>query len=181
MPDSALPERMLVVDIETTGSDPKKHGIVQIGAALVNESLEVIKTLNSRCNPGPVDIDPLAMAVHGIPRNEISSAVPIENVLFLLTNFCESDPLLCTWGPYFDRNFLTVAFERSGLLWPLDHQVFDAKSAVHGVLFARGEKMEYGGLSNYVRAFNLKPPKKFHDALSDVLTTIEVMKAALLP
>lgn len=64
------PERFLGLDVETTGTDARRHGLVQVGAYSEEENLLFV----SDVNPGYVDADPEAMKIHGLSFERIQSA-----------------------------------------------------------------------------------------------------------
>jgi oligoribonuclease (3'-5' exoribonuclease) len=43
-----MEQRIVFVDIETGGLDPKKHPVIQIGAAAVDGSLEVLEAFEAK-------------------------------------------------------------------------------------------------------------------------------------
>jgi DNA polymerase III subunit epsilon len=61
--------RILWLDVETTGLDKTKNGIIQI-AGIVDIDGEAVETFNFAMNPEK-EIDPGAQAIHGITPQEI--------------------------------------------------------------------------------------------------------------
>jgi DNA polymerase III alpha subunit (gram-positive type) len=69
-------DKHLYLDLETTGLDPKKNGIVQL-AAIYTEDGEEISTIDITMNPstrrGGVEIDDKALQINKRTRDEIAS------------------------------------------------------------------------------------------------------------
>jgi len=107
--------RYVFYDLETTGLDPCFSQIIQIGALLTDERLEVLDELNLRCRLLPHIVpDPAALLAIGTGPREIASA-PLSHpqmIRFLVEKLDE-------WGPShfvghnslrFDEQFLRHAF-----------------------------------------------------------------------
>lgn len=106
--------RLAIVDLETTGADPSRDHITEIGI-LVTEGDTLIETWSSLVNPGvpiPLRIQELVgitnEMVEGAPRFEQVAdevMVRLEGAVFVAHN------------ARFDYNFLRAAYERMGRLW----------------------------------------------------------------
>jgi DNA polymerase-3 subunit epsilon len=66
-----MKDRILWFDLETTGTDPEKNGIIQI-AAVIEQEGEIIDTFNTLMNPVGKLIDDAALIVNGHTRNLLS-------------------------------------------------------------------------------------------------------------
>src|SRR5688572_29200277 len=66
-PRRRVTRRPLVIDVETTGLDPARHACIEIGAVLLDESLEVVWEFSAALLPPPdAEIRPEAQQVHRI-------------------------------------------------------------------------------------------------------------------
>lgn len=91
-----------VVDFETTGLDPEKDGICEVGWTDVGDG-EVLSTSAVVCNPGR-PIPPEAMAVHHITDAEAARGPEAGDVLFRLVT--EDPPeAWCAHNDKFEQNF----------------------------------------------------------------------------
>lgn len=72
----------IYVDLETTGTDPEKHKIIEIGAVVFSGAKEIV-TFSELVNPGEQaleDADPRAMDVNQIDLAEVRLARPTDVV-----------------------------------------------------------------------------------------------------
>lgn len=121
---------MLILDVETTGVDPKKHSIVSIGA------LEFEKTereFYGECRMwNGAEISEEALGVNGFTREQIVET-NIKSHDELLQKFSGwltdcSDVVIAGENPWFDRDFLNESFARAGLLSPFGKRCVDLHS-----------------------------------------------------
>jgi DNA polymerase III epsilon subunit-like protein len=62
--------KFLILDIETSGLNPNKHGLLQVAALAMDVNFNVIGQYNEFVNPGDVIFDPIADKIHKIPREK---------------------------------------------------------------------------------------------------------------
>ncbi len=74
-------QRFVVYDLETTGTDPRRDEIVEIGAQAVTQRREEGPPFFSLVRPARGSIPPAATAVHGLTWADVKDADPIEAVL----------------------------------------------------------------------------------------------------
>lgn len=77
--------KLLIVDTETTGLDPKKNGIVQLSAILCTPSGTF--EFNKYCNPGDVEISQEALDTNGLTREQIATFENDVDVYFQFTKW----------------------------------------------------------------------------------------------
>lgn len=110
-----------VVDVETTGFDPKVDKIVELGACDVYHSdVDVPGWIQSTaeswlCNPG-MPIPPTAKAVHHIIDEDVCDSPPAETVIAELLPAGERTVFVAHNAP-FDRSFLEAAGFPPGRRW----------------------------------------------------------------
>ncbi|MCX7632268.1 MAG: 3'-5' exonuclease [Turneriella sp.] len=109
--------RFVAIDLETTGLNPYRHEIVEIGAVafsltgLGNEFSVLVRPENK--------MDPRARAVHQISSEELASkAVSLEEGIHSFVQFMGEGTWVFHNAP-FDLAFLKRAFEKLKLPWPL--------------------------------------------------------------
>jgi DNA polymerase-3 subunit epsilon len=158
---------LICFDIESTGTDPARDRLVSLALCSLNGEV----TGNWLVNPG-IAIPETATEVHGITNEEVESlpgfgyhAADIHAILkdadllgFNLTNF--------------DIPILWEEFHRVGIEWDLSNtNVIDA-----GTLF---KKREERTLAAAVKFYTGQDHTNSHDAMSDVMATINVFSSQL--
>jgi DNA polymerase III epsilon subunit-like protein len=75
-------------DLETTGTDPHRHSIIQIACMIESEG-KIIDSFESKMRPLPGrEIDPIALAVNGVCIEETKEYPRPEEVYFNFQTFC---------------------------------------------------------------------------------------------
>lgn len=134
MPNTKLCERFrgfypVVIDIETSGFDPKLNAILEIAAITLKMNddgwLEPDETLQFNVNPFENSIlEPSALAFNGIdPDNPLRAAVDeklaLESIFKMVrTGIKASDctrAVIVAHNAHFDHSFLMAAAERAGI------------------------------------------------------------------
>ena len=105
---SSLPQLFIVFDLETTGLDPTRHEIVEIGAILVNRDSDVHETFQSLVKPLN-RIPEKITQMTGISQNMVDhEGEPLGTVLRDFAAFIEAFPLV-SFNAEFDMAFLRKA------------------------------------------------------------------------
>jgi hypothetical protein len=73
--------QLVFVDLETTGLEVERHGIIEIACIFETDGKREAEGLQSLVNPGDVEYSEAAAAVHKIPRETIATAPPLLDVL----------------------------------------------------------------------------------------------------
>lgn len=153
----------VALDIETTGLDPERDSIIEIGAVKFRGQ-EILDTWSSLVNPHrplPYNIQRLT----GIRPEEVDSAPPLSSLLGSLSHFV-GHHLLVGHNIAFDLAFLG----KQGLF--LAHQALDTfQLATSLVLYVPSHSL--GALA---RTLGVSQEEE-HRALADALTTKEVFRA----
>lgn len=119
----------MVIDIETSGFDPKLNAILEIAAITLKMTddgwLEPDKTLQFNVNPfADAILEPTALAFNGIdPNNPLRGAVDekeaIEEIFKLVRTGIKANDctraVIVAHNAHFDHSFLMTAAERSGI------------------------------------------------------------------
>jgi DNA polymerase III epsilon subunit-like protein len=182
-------QKILWLDVETTGFSPRRNGIISIAAFMMADG--VIDPVKGRfvaeMNPVGREIEDSALAVNGFTRERISSARDWGYVRLDFMNWLDSHhavggrglPVTC--GGYvvsYDVGMLRNWFESAG--WNLssfiEHILLDvcdmAKRSQHPALFGTVNKK----LATVSEAMGVNLGDKAHTAEGDILATIEVWK-----
>lgn len=132
---------MLIVDVEASGTDYKKHSIVSVGA------LDIANPQNRfyeecRVWDGAHIMDE-AMAVNGFTKEQVTDPKkPSESdLVHAFMHWSESVPerTLAAQNVSFDRDFLKAAAERAGhTAWPFSYRTIDIHSLCYMHMIERG-------------------------------------------
>lgn len=121
---------MIVVDVETSGTDPQKHSIVSIGAVEFERS---DRTFYRECrifDGASVEAD--ALAVNGFTHEQVTDAAKptLEQTVAEFIAWCRGagERTLAGHNTAFDRDFLQAAADRFNLAWRFGNRVLDLHS-----------------------------------------------------
>jgi DNA polymerase-3 subunit epsilon len=167
----ALERPLAVIDLETTGIDPQKDRIVEIGI------LKLLPTggrepFSRRINPG-MPIPSGATAIHGISDADVAGALRFEEVadaLLALLDGCDC----CGFNlKRFDLRVLHAEFARAGRTLSLEgRSLIDAMEIFH--------RYEPRDLAAAVRFYLGREHNGAHSASDDVQATAQVLGAMLI-
>ena len=171
-----------VLDLETSGLDPRRDAILAIGLVDVDEGrirMETAwETLVSPPPGQPVGVP--AIRVHGLLPDRLASAPPAAAVLPMLASRLAGRVLVVHVGDV-ARPFLARAFRaawRCGLWMPsLDTARMTSWLDTHPQLGGRDQQdVPYRRLADIARSLGV-PAGRQHDALADALTCAQVFLA----
>ena len=165
---------MIILDIETTGTDPRRHAIVEVGAIDFDNPGNYF---NERCSVWEgAETDPVALKINGLTLNEIH-----DKTLFtqkeLITAFMTwiekiEDKTIAGQNVDFDINFINESAARCGLNFSLGKRKVDQHSIVYAHFLKRKIqpplKDGYSDLnSDYIMNYvGLPPEPKPHRAIN---------------
>lgn len=157
-----------VVDLETTGLDPKKDKIIEIGAIQVNNG-KITGTFHALVNPGRKLSDKVK-ELTGITDEELQKASPIEEVIKDFLQFADKE---CLLGHHilFDYSFLKRAAVNSGLTF--EREGIDTLKIARIFL----QDLESRSLPALCRHFQIEHAP--HRALDDVKATFALYEKFL--
>jgi len=163
---------LVVVDLETTGTDPSSDAITEIGAVKVRggEVVGEFRTFVDPQRPIPAYIASLT----GITDASVSGAPTIEVVLPMFLDFV-GDAALVAHNARFDISFLSAQAARCDIAWAKP-AVLDTLALARTV-FRRDEVRDHklSTLAAHVGA-SITPD---HRALSDARATVDVLHAII--
>jgi DNA polymerase III epsilon subunit family exonuclease len=112
---ASLPQRFIVLDLETTGLDSSAHEIIEIGAIRVNRDSNVHDTFSSLVKPTG-RIPKKITDITGISQDLVDrEGEPLEKAIKEFAKFIEDLPLV-TFNAEFDMAFLQNAAKRHNLV-----------------------------------------------------------------
>jgi len=127
-------QRVLMIDVETTGFDPSRNTCVEIGAVMLDESLSLTQEFTSLIAPTEgAEIVELAMRINRIDQAQLIGAPRSEDVVerfHKIFRLDESVPLLAGWNVWFDASFLRELYRQARRVWPFAHRLIDVQSII---------------------------------------------------
>ena len=182
----------LVIDTETTGLHPARHGLIEIAAAALDGQLILLDTFQADvCPPEGVACDPEALQINGFTmeriRAGISYRMACEQFLNFLNKHFSAEPIVIGQFYPFDYAFLEQLFStcgyRDGLAVAIKgNDIIDTKALANSInvrALLKGKPAPFpvtslskpGGLKELfgITAYQA------HSALGDVLATREVL------
>lgn len=181
--DTALSDTPLAaLDLETTGLDPKRHGIVSVG--IVPFSLERIRPAQGyyRVLRPRREIDEHSITIHRITHEEVEDAPDLEDIVDGLLDALAGRVAVVHYHAI-ERRFLYQAFLRrfgEGVLFPLIDTLRIEKRVTQrrtlSPLTWFGRRQVSLRLADARRRYRL-PEYSPHHALTDALATAELFQA----
>jgi DNA polymerase-3 subunit epsilon len=173
-----LDRPLLGFDLETTGTNPAKARIVELGLEIMIPGRPVTE-YRTLVNPG-VPIPPAATAVHGITDDMVQGAPTFESLAAnLLRGFTGAD--FAGYNVRFDIRMIQAEFKRAGHHW-----TYETARVLDG--FRLWQVLEPRSLDDAVRhwlpaeafAEGTDRDTKSHNALWDVKRSTRVIAAQLM-
>lgn len=166
---------LIFVDLETTGLDPRKHEIIQIGALVVSQpDFEVVKKWEVKVKPEHLETasaEALKMVNHD-PK-KWKEAVLIKQALEEFNQLAK-DGMLIGYNISFDWMFLETNFVRHKIKPTFDYHCLDIPSMIFLALYKDlPEKIRLGHITKH---FGLSRKSETHDALEDAELTHQIFK-----
>jgi len=158
-----------IVDIETNGSKPEKHQIIELGAVKIRNG-EVVGQYNSlvQCD----EISKHIMELTGITLEETKDAPPLQRVLNEFKSFIGTD-IFVAHAIKFDYNFISAMYQRLNMPPMLNRSLCSIELAERTF-----SSFRYG--LNYLNtSLDLHQSATHHRALSDAITTGELFLKSL--
>lgn len=145
----------VVIDVETTGTDPETCKIIQLAAVRFTGHQEV-DSYAAYVNPGcaiPSDVSRLT----GITDAMVADAPPISDLIDAFAEFVSAAPYATGWNVSFDTDFLSAAVGHEKECF---FRCFDTMT-----LYGRVTGKPYSKLADACEAIDFSA--RFHDALED--------------
>ena len=161
--------QILTLDLETTGLDPSRDRIVEIGFILEDEASGQRESFEALVHPGmliPAD----STAVHGIKDSDVEGKPELKSIWERVVQAVKSCDVLAGYNVAFDLKVLMAEGRRISSPLPLhSKKILDMQK-----IFFHHEPRT---LSAAVRFYCDKDIENAHRALGDVAATVDVFKA----
>jgi DNA polymerase III epsilon subunit-like protein len=116
---SSIQPQYLILDIETSGLNPVKHGLLQVAALALDTNLDIIGQYNEYIKPpDSVIFDSIADSIHRIPREVTNQGLSYsefsEHFIDWVTSvFGSTKPTMIGQFFVFDYNFLAYVIDNT--------------------------------------------------------------------
>jgi len=154
---------LVVIDLETTGLEPQKDAILEIGAVRYDPAREPV-TFQQLINPGRL-VPPVITQLTGITNEDIRTAPTLQAILPGFIEFVGDDPVVGQ-NVRFDLEFLQ---DHNALI---RNKIIDTRE-LGAVLLPRANRYSLGALAEH---FEIEMPEEHraHRALDDARMTLAV-------
>ncbi len=173
------------IDLETTGTDPERHEIVEIGCLIAKQvprpgkgpTVEMIEAFDIKVQPEHIETaEPEALQINGYNSADWLFAVSLPQALKMLADKT-GGAIMVAQNVTFDWNFLNKAFAKTGIANPMHFPKIDLISMAFAKLY-HDERVQRFGLGALTDHFGLKNDQA-HTALADIKVTFEIYKKLL--
>ena len=159
-----------VVDLETTGFDPRKDRIVQMAAVVVDGRGTVVDSWDTVVRPeSPETYEHGAEHVHGISREMVENGMPLRDALDRIWTLAEGR-VFTAHNSRFDISFLEAESQRVGL----DRQVERHVDTLELARRADRERARKHSLQALCEHYGVER-ERAHEALSDARATASIL------
>ena len=162
-------QRLVVIDLETTGFDLKRDLVISIGAVAIERGGIHLNQMFECTLFRDVETVTESILIHGISPSELAAG---EDPVLALLDFMEfvGDSPFLAYHARFDQQMLTRALKES-LGYRLTHPFFDV--AEIAPLLHPEAGLTKAGLDDWVKYFKLQVHQRHH-ASADALVTAEI-------
>ena len=170
------------IDLETTGLDPEKQEIIEIGLILAQQNqtasgkpiIEVLEEIELKVKPEHLELaEPEALRINGYNEADWMFAVDLKNAMELIAKKTEG-AVMVAHNITFDWSFLEEAFAKTGVENKMDVRRLDTLSMAYVKLYHE-ESVQRFSLHYLAQHYGIKN-ENAHTALADTRTTLEIYK-----
>ena len=164
---------IILTDVETTGLDPRRHEIIDIGAIKIDQNLNVLGRFATKVKPQyPSSIEPGALTINGYtPEAWVSAAHPWSAINEFQKFSAEG--ILCAWNITFEFTFLDEMFREHKLANRMDYHRIDLPSIAWALIIPKLEKFSLNAVGAH---FSLPPEAEPHTAIGGAEYELEVFR-----
>lgn len=163
-----------LIDLETSGLDPTKHDILELGMVVFDsETFEILHTFESKVAPfAPEKMDVAALAVNGYTKEAWKDAPSLREVLCKIAPMTR-DATFCAHNMTFDWSFFKAGCEKTASPVTFSYRKID----IFSVAWAKmPHTMASWSLKNICIALGIEPEPEVHSALNGAMKAYGVYK-----
>jgi DNA polymerase III epsilon subunit-like protein len=160
--------KIAMIDLETTGLDPKFHEIIEIGCVVFDsDTFEILDTLDIKAKPQHIErAHPKALEVNGYTEDAWDDAMLLGDALGKLEDIAEG-AVFCSFPVAFDFLFI----DSVGISGIFNRY----KICLFSMLYQKtGEIMS---LKNACKRFDIEPEPDVHRAINGAMSEYKLFKA----
>ncbi len=162
-------QRMIVVDLETSGLNTSRDQVLSIGAVAIEDGgIDLGSQFECTLQRDQLVLKE-SVLIHGIAPSALAAGTEPAEALLDFMEFVGDSPLLAFHAP-FDRRMLARAL-KSSLGYTLRHPFLDLAEVAP--MLCPHAKVGRGGLDDWVEHFGLQVQQR-HNAAADALATAEL-------
>lgn len=172
-------QKIVMMDVETGGLDPRKHSLLQV-ALVVCENGQELDAMKINIVHEVYNVDQRAMDINGIDLDSHKGYKPDEAVAmitdFMATHF-EKPAQVCGHNVSFDVGFVKELFGTVEADYDkvFSYRLLDTSAVARFLVFA-GIIPPRGSLGDLAKHFKVPhDPKELHDALVDCRVTYQLL------
>jgi DNA polymerase III subunit epsilon len=168
-------KNIAITDLETSGLDPYRHEILEIGLVLIEQpSFDIIDTLDIKVKPQNISTaSSEALRINGYNEQDWKNAIPLREAMTRYFNKVKG-ATFCAYNVSFDLPFILQATKKTNIPSLLDYHTLDIPSLV----LKKYKATELKRLNlNYVAGFlGLTPEPSIHRAINGAMLAYNVLK-----
>jgi len=173
------------IDVETTGFDPERHEIIEIGGIIAKPvpvpgrgpKLEVVEEFEYKIKPEHLETaDPEALRINSYNDADWLFASDLASVMKIIQEKT-ADCVIVGQNVHFDWRFLDAAFKKTGLTSRMHYQKLDLIPIVFAKTYHQSEPERFN-LRSLAEHYGVVNPNA-HSALADIRATFEIYKKVL--
>jgi DNA polymerase III epsilon subunit-like protein len=170
------------LDVETTGFDPERHEIVQIGIVLAKQNprpgkgpeLTIVEEIDLKIKPEHIETaDEEALRINGYNEGEWMFAPDLKPTMEMLSKKLDG-AILVAHNLAFDNSFMEAAWKKTGVENTMKRYKLDTISIAFARFYERDGDMRYS-LGYLCDIFGIKN-ENAHTALADAKALYQVYK-----
>jgi len=162
------------IDLETTGLNPFRHEIIEIGCIVTNPELEIIEEIEFKVKAERMeDADPVSLKINQYDPAQWEDAMSLAEAMTILSEKTK-DCVMVGQNVAFDLGFLEGAFHKTGIQNGMHHHVLDT-FAIGWAKLQKESSLVNFSLYELCSYFGIKN-ERAHTALADARATFELYK-----